>query len=149
MHELFGRAIMRGRLTINQDRCNGCLACVRSCPAGSLTFGVRAGRVELMWSPGRCIFCGCCQAVCPQEAVRHDEVLPRFSKANEVMVVAKLAPLVCEQCGAVFGGRNEKEVGTQGQFQRVVWMERGGLCPRCRQAETFKVRLISKGERRQ
>ena len=134
---------MRGGLVIDQDRCNGCLACVRSCPARALTFRRRASQVELVWSPGQCIFCGCCHAVCPQGAVRHNEILPRFSNEVEVIVIVKLAALLCERCGKIFGGRNEKELGQKGP----VWMKRGDLCPSCKQAETFKVWLISKGER--
>lgn len=47
---------MRASLRIDQGRCNGCQACVRSCPAEALAFVVSEERVEVTWDPGGVFF---------------------------------------------------------------------------------------------
>ncbi len=57
---------MKGnRIEIDRDRCNGCGLCITVCPTGTLSLIEGKSTV----SGGKSIFCGHCEAVCPQEAI--------------------------------------------------------------------------------
>lgn len=49
------------------DQCSGCAACVPSCPTGAIG-GITKEAHQI--DPSRCIDCGACGVVCPDEAVR-------------------------------------------------------------------------------
>lgn len=51
---------------LDQDRCIGCIHCVRSCP----TEAIRVRSWKAVISPERCIECGMCVKVCPRHATR-------------------------------------------------------------------------------
>ena len=52
---------------IAAERCNGCQACLRACPAEAVT-GARKGVHAI--DPQRCLACGACYDACPSQAVR-------------------------------------------------------------------------------
>lgn len=52
-------------VTINTARCTGCGLCVSDCVAGALS--LENGTAKL--AKAGCIFCGHCEAICPQNAV--------------------------------------------------------------------------------
>ena len=56
-------------LSLDQDRCIGCSACVEVCPIGIVEIGVDGVRER---SPELCVGCGHCVAVCPTEALDNE-----------------------------------------------------------------------------
>jgi len=52
-------------LTLNPERCDGCLRCVRSCPSGALNVG--ASYIYVDWK--RCSGCSTCVDVCERRAI--------------------------------------------------------------------------------
>ena len=50
---------------VDKDACNGCGACISSCPAGAIVVEDGAVRIDY----GKCIGCGKCRAACPSGAV--------------------------------------------------------------------------------
>jgi hydrogenase-4 component H len=79
----------RGRVVIDPERCRGCGACVRDCPAPGLVL-VREGRdrVRLIHYPERCACCGQCEASCPSGAIRlSNECAPPSFGQEEVIEV--------------------------------------------------------------
>jgi len=64
------------RIEIDRDICNGCGLCVIVCPTG--TMSLREDKATA--SGGESIFCGHCEAVCPQEAIRIHEIDKEMSQ---------------------------------------------------------------------
>ncbi len=64
-------ANFRGRVRIEPEKCRGCGACVRDCPAFGLELE-KEGRDEfrLIHHPRRCICCGQCEESCRFDAIR-------------------------------------------------------------------------------
>jgi len=52
-------------LRIDESRCNGCVECIKACPAKAIR--VRGGVARVL--PERCIDCGECFRVCPRRAI--------------------------------------------------------------------------------
>ena len=55
------------RFLVEQDRCVGCLACVRVCPTGAIAVPEEASTVMIM--EDSCIRCGLCLPACPHDAI--------------------------------------------------------------------------------
>jgi Ni,Fe-hydrogenase III small subunit/ferredoxin len=79
-----------GRPTIRPDRCSGdCHRCVEICPTQALT---REGglRIDL----GKCVFCGECGTVCPNQAIRftHDYRLAAVGRDDLIVDAGPPSP---------------------------------------------------------
>lgn len=59
---------------INQN-CNGCLACVQSCPAQALRYEDTDGSRSILHNPLLCARCGHCWRICPEGAVEFERFL--------------------------------------------------------------------------
>ncbi|MCE1196289.1 4Fe-4S dicluster domain-containing protein, partial [bacterium] len=78
----FVRPLMTKLLTdrpiFHPDRCTGCSACVRICPASALVLGKNArGQHQIRIDDEACITCFCCHEVCPSHAISVGKVLTR------------------------------------------------------------------------
>ncbi len=71
----------------NKDKCKGCYACIRSCPANAIK--VQEGLAEVMKE--RCIACGQCVRVCSQKAKQIESDLG----AVRVMLTKHPTPIAC------------------------------------------------------
>ncbi len=64
-------AYFRGKVVIDAALCKGCGLCVRDCPAFALELEHdEAGGFKLIHYRDRCAYCGQCQEVCGQGAIR-------------------------------------------------------------------------------
>lgn len=78
----FTRPLMTKLLTdrpiFHLDRCTGCSACVKVCPASALALGKNArGQHQVRIDDKACITCFCCHEVCPSHAISVGKVLSR------------------------------------------------------------------------
>ncbi len=72
-HDNTWSGIPRNRIqwfpTIDHNKCNSCMACIRKCKHG--VYVERGGKPKVI-APENCIVgCTGCQAVCPQNAISH------------------------------------------------------------------------------
>ena len=57
---------------IDEQECDGCLACMRICPTQAIR--VQDGKARLL--PRLCIDCGACEPECPVQAIFPDTDVP-------------------------------------------------------------------------
>jgi ferredoxin len=53
---------------INREMCTGCQVCVNECSVGAISMSEDIACID----ESKCIRCGICHEVCPNDAVRHD-----------------------------------------------------------------------------
>jgi ferredoxin len=131
-------------VTIDKTRCDGCWACVRSCPSEALQSRIQGAVAEIAWTAGRCLFCRRCEAVCPRGAVQPGEPVRLEHIALEPEVLVRLPSCACPRCGRRFGAGPQRSgpeaVGKAREDGRLL------LCPLCRQREAFQGELAGRGE---
>ncbi|HWR10715.1 MAG TPA: DUF362 domain-containing protein [Rectinemataceae bacterium] len=72
------RRLLADRPIFLPEKCVGCLACVKICPAGALELGKNAkGQHQIRIDDQACITCFCCHEVCPAQAIAVGRVLAR------------------------------------------------------------------------
>lgn len=60
--------VRMGRVTIDNDKCNGCKLCVLACPPKSLAMSGKRS-VEILGDSAPCIGCGDCVPICHPGAI--------------------------------------------------------------------------------
>ncbi len=79
---------------IDPQRCDGCDACVRSCPQQALDFQQRDNSVSYVMCADRCTGCGVCKDICEQDAVNVVRLQPQAERQ------IPLTEFSCRICGA-------------------------------------------------
>ena len=67
-----GTTEKKGSITIDQERCKGCLFCVEFCPKKSISLSSKLnmkGYFVAEFAPGVCTACATCAVVCPEVAI--------------------------------------------------------------------------------
>ncbi len=123
-------------LECDTDRCSQCLACLNECKTVALA--AEQSTLALLHTPVRCVACGICVQVCPEDALR---IAPDYSLDENFFHCSELArgeAMVCVECGKAFG--------TKKSYERVAAIlarrgkdEHGYLeyCDTCRIAKIF------------
>jgi hydrogenase-4 component H len=94
----------RGKIAVDFDKCIGCAGCVNVCtPAAITTYDKdQATRVmQLFWR--RCTYCGRCQEVCPENAIKLSQEFETATNKGEDMTIrweVFMGP--CQRCGRCF-----------------------------------------------
>ena len=96
-----------GNVTIDENNCTLCLACVSACPAGALQDNPETP--QLLFREDACIQCGICVKTCPEKVIslKPQINLADNSMSSELKVEDK--PFPCKVCGKVFGTQKSIE----------------------------------------
>src|SRR6056297_2018203 len=81
-------------IQINKDKCDLSYSCVRECPVNAIEVKVNTDYARII--PERCIGCGHCVGVCPQDAVvyRDSKQQTKDMLESEEQTVAIVAPSI-------------------------------------------------------
>ncbi|TYC05465.1 MAG: 4Fe-4S dicluster domain-containing protein, partial [Kosmotoga sp.] len=96
-----------GSVVCDEKKCSLCLACLNHCKIGSLL--ADSSNYTLSHIAADCIQCGICMNVCPEDAL---ELVPGLLLDEEFFqprILAKDEPVVCAECGKVFGNKKSLE----------------------------------------
>ena len=94
----------------DESRCTQCMACLNECRIQALHADEEG--ISLHQIPARCVGCGLCAMVCPENALAISSSFTLEPSFFENQVMADAEPMVCKQCGKVFG--------TQKGYERVM-----------------------------
>ncbi|WP_457743075.1 indolepyruvate ferredoxin oxidoreductase subunit alpha [Thermococcus sp.] len=113
------------------ERCIGCLACVRVCRGGALSYSDREGVRRITFEPRLCDGDFLCAEICPVKAVKPGE---KPLKSSATFELAR-----CERCGKL----------TEFTLKEVEWAKKKGyydvfLCKECRKAFSAE-KILSEG----
>lgn len=94
-----------GAISVDQDACTLCMACVAICPEQALISTQETPQLKFIESA--CVQCGICQQACPEQVI---SLQPRYlldSKAARTpRVLHEEQPFCCTQCGQAFASRS-------------------------------------------
>jgi len=82
------------QLVWDEERCNGCRACVRACPVSIINVETRKGEKGLIVDKievdfGRCMFCGLCVEACSTQALSMSRDYEKATYRRESLVMNK------------------------------------------------------------
>ncbi len=109
-----------GRPVVDGTKCPpGCRSCAEACPTGAVMPG--NGRISL--DTGLCVFCGCCVAACPGQAIKFTHEHRMAAALREDLVVRDGG----ERVPPSFNGRIRKLFGRSLKLRQVS----AGGCNAC------------------
>jgi len=92
---------LRGRPEFDEDKCIGCAACTVQCSSGADTYSDTEDSRILEIKLTKCIFCGRCEEICPEEAIRLTSEFELASSSKNSLIVKIELPLAkCRNCGS-------------------------------------------------
>ncbi|MFX1475191.1 MAG: 4Fe-4S binding protein [Promethearchaeota archaeon] len=93
---------IRGLPQFDEDKCIGCGACMTSCTSGAIDVIDQGANRTVDVSYMRCLFCGRCEEICPEEGgiVLSDKFELATTNKAEAHVTIKLKLTKCKSCGA-------------------------------------------------
>lgn len=131
---------------LNPKLCLNCGACVAACRTGSIEL-VSTGKEEIHSEidEDRCIRCGYCARVCPSEAIKYGEILPRSVVNEKAVVIDQNKCIGCMTCTRVCPSKGAINVGN---ISKLPYID-PSYCARCEECmnvcPSTAIRYTAKG----
>ncbi len=135
-----------GRVTVDNNACTMCLACVSLCPTDALH--ASDDRSELRFHTAACVQCGLCEHGCPENAIRRQ---PQFDVQSllrrEPVVLNRTKLATCSECGRPFmpatllAAAAKRISGDSATVRHAKAML--NVCPACRADHTLRAQFPS------
>ncbi len=130
-----GAGAPTGEVTVDQDRCTLCMACVAQCPGKALVRG--SDPPTLRFIEQNCVQCSLCARSCPEQAITASPRLLFDPVARrQQRTLKEEEPFRCISCGKAFTtqsmiARIRTQVGTHAMFSGAA-ARRLEMCENCR-----------------
>jgi len=131
-----------GAITVNQDSCTLCKACIGACPAGALIDTEDAPRLRFI--ERNCVQCGLCEKTCPESAI---SLVPRLlltRAAKDSVTLNEAQPFHCVRCGNAFGTKQLVDKMSARLSAHSMWsgdaLRRLQMCADCRVIDQMEVK---------
>jgi ferredoxin len=126
-----------GHIDCDAVKCTHCLACLNDCSMQAL--GADEKSLSLTYSARRCVSCGVCVKVCPEDALTFAKDFTIDEQYFERKTAAQAEPAICKGCGKVFGTRKSLDRVIQILTAReAVDTEHFEYCDNCKVVKIFE-----------
>ncbi len=113
---------------INAKLCKACGACVQACKNGSIHIVADGNEMpHSQIDKDTCVRCGYCFRVCPTDAIKYGELLPKTVKGGKAIVVNQKNCIGCMTCTRVCPSMGAINVGRTNKLPYI----NPGYCARC------------------
>jgi ferredoxin len=125
-----------GKISVNDDACTLCMACVSSCPSNALMDN--PDQPQLRFVESACVQCGLCKTTCPEGAISLSAQYNLLPDSMQPKTLYEEEPFCCISCGTPFASRSVVE-RIKSQLGDKHWMYLGDhrtqlieMCNDCR-----------------
>ena len=131
-----------GRIRVDTDACTLCMACVSTCPAGSLLDG--QDRPALRQIEASCVQCGLCERACPERAISLEaRWVADPVEARRTVTLHEEEPFHCVRCHKPFATRGIidtmlAKLSGHWMFSDEAALRRLKMCEDCRVKDMFE-----------
>ena len=131
-----------GRIRVDVDACTLCMACVSTCPAGSLLDG--QDRPALRQVEASCVQCGLCATACPEDAISLEaRWIVDGVEARRTAMLHEEEPFHCVRCHKAFATRGIidtmlSKLSGHWMFADEAAVRRLKMCEDCRVKDLFE-----------
>ncbi|WP_245651300.1 4Fe-4S binding protein [Paramagnetospirillum marisnigri] len=131
-----------GAITVDQEKCTLCMACIGACPAKALSGHPDKPSLGLL--EANCVQCGLCRVTCPEKAIA---LVPRLSfgaSAKLRQVLKEEEPYGCIRCGKPFASTSAVERMVERMSGHSMFAQPGRLdlirmCEDCRVVAQYEL----------
>ena len=111
----------RGKLEIKPEKCIGCMGCANVCPARVIVVtDTQDEWRRLDFYLERCTYCGRCEEVCSEGAIRMTEEFETATNDIEDLHISiELYMGTCQRCGRCFMPEHPLDVMLDAGFKRI------------------------------
>lgn len=126
-----------GHIDCDAEKCTHCLACLNDCRMQAL--GADEKSLSLTYSARKCVSCGICVKVCPENALSFAKNFTIDEHYFDRKTAAQAEPALCKGCGKVFGTRKSLDRVMQILTAReAVDTEHFEYCDNCKIVKIFE-----------
>jgi len=141
-------AVPFGKLKLDGAQCTGCCLCARDCPTPALTTSASEGAdgYQLLFRHDRCVACGRCIEVCPEQCLYLERILELDKIDSPAVVLFEDVMARCRQCGDIIGSRamiNRLQVKLLAMGDSLT--SQLELCPMCKARARFNLGKVTPG----